>query len=149
MKIPGTELRKIIKESIQDYIREIDDAGDRAAVEAKMNKCEEAIASRNKKIEMSESLEEMKDMVDPVKIKTLRSEIKTLEKSLNKYKKQLDKMDGKSQPKEEKKEVVTEEEPVDELSMDAKLDMSEEEEGSEPLNESFIKMQKLAGILKN
>lgn len=148
MKIPGTELRKIIKESIQDYIREIDDAGDRAAVEAKMNKCEEAIASRNKKIEMSESLEEMKDMVDPVKIKTLRSEIKTLEKSLNKYKKQLDKMDGKSQPKEEKKEVVTEEEPVDELSMDAKLDMSEEEEGSEPLNESFIKMQKLAGIIK-
>lgn len=147
MKIPGTELRKIIKESIQDYIREIDDAGDRAAVEAKMNKCEEAIASRNKKIEMSESLEEMKDMVDPVKIKTLRSEIKTLEKSLNKYKKQLDKMDGKSQPKEEKKEVVTEEEPVDELSMDAKLDMSEEE-GSEPLNESFIKMQKLAGIIK-
>lgn len=147
MKIPGTELRKIIKESIQDYIREIDDAGDRAAVEAKMNKCEEAIASRNKKIEMSESLEEMKDMVDPVKIKTLRSEIKTLEKSLNKYKKQLDKMDGKSQPKEEKKEVVTEEEPVDELSMDAKLDMSEEE-GFEPLNESFIKMQKLAGIIK-
>lgn len=147
MKIPGTELRKIIKESIQDYIREIDDAGDRAAVEAKMNKCEEAIASRNKKIEMSESLEEMKDMVDPVKIKTLRSEIKTLEKSLNKYKKQLDKMDGKSQPKEEKKEVVTEEEPVDEVSMDAELNMSEEE-GSEPLNESFIKMQKLAGIIK-
>lgn len=141
----STELRQLIRESIQDYIREIDDAGDRAALEAKMNKCEEAIASRNKKIEMSESLEEMKDMVDPVKIKSLRAEIKVLEKSLNKYKKQLDKMDGKNQPKEEKKEVVTEE-PVDEMDMDAKLDMSEEE--SEPLNESFIKMQKLAGIIK-
>lgn len=143
----STEFKQLIRESIQEYIREIDNKGNEAAVRAKMEACEEAIASRNKKIEMSESLEEMKDMVDPVKIKTLRSEIKTLEKSLNKYKKQLDKMDGKSQPKEEKKEVVTEEEPVDELSMDAKLDMSEEE-GSEPLNESFIKMQKLAGIIK-
>lgn len=142
----STELKQLIRESIQDYIREIDDAGDRAALEAKMAKCEEAIASRNKKIEMSESLEEMKDMVDPVKIKTIRAEIKTLEKSLNKYKKQLDKMDGKNQPKEEKKEVVTEE-PVEEMNMNAELDMNEED-NQEPLNESFIKMQKLAGIIK-
>jgi len=119
------QLQQLIKESIQEYIREIDKKGDEAAVRAKMEACQEAIASRKKKIEMSESLEEMKDMVDPAKIKNLKSEIKTLEKSLNKYQKQLEKMEGKMADKAkqpEKKEVVTEEEPVSEVD----LDMNEE-----------------------
>lgn len=157
----STEFKQLIRESIQEYIREIDNKGNEAAVRAKMEACEEAIASRNKKIEMSESLEEMKDMVDPTKIKTLRSEIKVLEKSKNKYKKQLDKLEGKSSSTtegSEEKEVVTEEEPV----VEADIEMNEEgstdevneveetiEEVTEetPINESFIRMQKLAGVI--
>jgi len=144
-----TEFKQLIRESIQEYIREIDAAGDRAAIEAKMAKCEEAIASRTKKIEMSESLEEMKDMVDPTKIKGLKGEIKHLEKSLAKYQKQLEKMDGKSAPKEEEAEVVTEEEPVSESDVDINVNEEAVEENTEeaPLNESFIRMQKLAGVL--
>jgi hypothetical protein len=140
----STELRQLIRESINEYIREIDAAGDKAALEAKMAKTQEAIEARTKKIEMSETLEEMKDMVDPVKIKTLKSEIKSLEKTLNKYKKQLDKVEGKASAKKEKpedKEVVTEEEPTNEMDME--MDMEE----PAPLNESFLRMQKLAGII--
>lgn len=140
------QLNQLIKESIQEYIREIDKKGNEAAVRAKMEACEEAIASRNKKIEMSESLEEMKDMVDPAKIKTLKSEIKTLEKSLKKYQKQLEKMEGKMADKSEEseeKEVVTEDEPVTEVD----LDMNEEEMEEETMSEQILYMQKLAGII--
>ena len=77
----STSLRQLIKESIQEYIREIDKKGNEAAVKAKMEACEEAITLREKKIQAAESLEEVKDMVDPSKIKALKSEIKTLEKS--------------------------------------------------------------------
>lgn len=153
MKKP--ELLKLLRESVQEYIREIDAAGDRAAVEAKMAKCQEAIDARKKKIEMSESLEEMKDMINPDKIKELGKEVKALEKSLAKYQKQLDKMDGKSAPKTEEKEVVTEENPVEES--DVNIDVNETEDTIDEtqkesveetqLNESFSRMQKLAGII--
>ena len=145
------QLNQLIKESIQEYIREIDKKGNEAAVRAKMEACEEAIASRNKKIEMSESLEEMKDMVDPAKIKTLKSEIKTLEKSLKKYQKQLEKMEGKVADKSEEseeKEVVTEDEPVAEVNLDMnEEDMNEEEIEEETMSEQILYMQKLAGII--
>ena len=42
----STELRTLIKESIQEYIKEIDAAGNRAALEAKMEKTKEAIENR-------------------------------------------------------------------------------------------------------
>ena len=45
------QLRQLIQESIQEYIREIDSAGDKAALDAKIKACDEAIASRTKKIE--------------------------------------------------------------------------------------------------
>lgn len=148
------EFKQLIKESVQEYIREIDAAGDRAAIEAKMAKCQEAIDARKKKIEMSESLEEMKDMINPDKVKELGKEVKFLEKSLNKYQKQLDKMDGKAAPKNEEQEVVTEENPVEES--DVNIDVNEEETIDETqeesveetqINESFSRMQKLAGII--
>ena len=66
-KMNPNKLRRIIRESVNDFIREIDEAGDTAAMEAKIAKGEEAIALREKKIEMSESLEEMKDLVDSTK----------------------------------------------------------------------------------
>ena len=147
------KLRSIIKESIQDYIKEIDSAGTTAMYEAKMKACDEAIEKRMKKIEMAESLEEMQGMFDESKMKDLKTEIKALEKQKAKYGKMLEKLN-------KGKEVVTEEPmeeaPVDEADITAEMTDDTMTEGKkkkdkkdkkEMMNESFLKMQKLAGII--
>lgn len=114
-----TQLRQLIKESIQEYIREIDEAGNRAALEAKMTKTQEAIDLRKKKLNMEGLDEAYHDMMDKGKMKEMTSEIKLLEKSMAKYKKMLEKMDAKDTPKmEEMKDADVEEEMLDEVSID-------------------------------
>jgi hypothetical protein len=151
------KLRSIIRESIQEYIKEIDSAGTTAMYEAKMKACDEAIEKRMKKIEMAESLEEMQGMFDESKMKDLKTEIKALEKQKTKYGKMLEKLN-------KGKEVVTEEPmeetPVDEADITAEMtddtmtegkkkkDKKEDKKDKEMMNESFLKMQKLAGLIK-
>ena len=141
------KLRSIIRESINEYIKDIDEAGTKAMYEAKMKACDEAIEKRMKKIEMAESLEEMQGMFDESKMKDLKTEIKALEKQKAKYGKMLEKLN-------KGKEVVTEEPveeaPVDEADITAEMDTTNEEEQMEEeisINESFLKMQKLAGVI--
>lgn len=107
-----TELRQLIKESIQEYIREIDAAGNRAALEAKIAKTQEAIDLRKKKLNMEGLDEAYHDMMDKGKMKEMTSEIKLLEKSIGKYKKMLEKMDAKDTPKMEEMQDT------DEMEMD-------------------------------
>ena len=133
-------IRSIIRESINEYIKEIDSAGTKAMYEAKMKACEEAISNRKKKIEMTESLEEMAGMFDETKINELKKEIKVLEKQHAKYGKMLEKLN-------KGKEIVTEEpneELVDEADVTSEMDMTDE---GVTINESFRKMQKLAGLI--
>jgi len=106
-----------------------------------------------KKIEMAESLEEMQGMFDESKMKDLKTEIKALEKQKAKYGKMLEKLN-------KGKEVVTEEPmeeaPVDEADITAEMTDDTMTEGKkkdkkdkkEMMNESFLKMQKLAGLIK-
>jgi hypothetical protein len=133
------KLRSIIRESINEYIKGIDEAGTKAMYEAKSNACDEAIETRKKKIEMAESLEEMQGMFDETKINELKKEIKLLEKQKAKYGKMLEKMN-------KGKKVVTEEPteaPVDEADVMAEMGTTDEV----AINESFLKMQKLAGVI--
>ena len=61
-------------------------------------------------------------------------------------------MNSKSEPKTEVvADAMTEEAPIDETDVMAGMDISEEsteETTEEALNESFIRMQKIAGIIK-
>jgi hypothetical protein len=179
-----SKLRQLIRESINDYIREIDEAGNIAALEAKMGKTQEAIELREKKMNMEGIDEAYHDMLDKGKMKELGAEVKVLEKSLTKYKKMLDKLKSKlnGSPKVEKEE---EKEIVDEVEMDVDLEENEgmgmemgmederfdadgtpNEEGMYDaegnrvsfadidkvdyemnMNESFLHMQKLAGVI--
>ena len=91
-----TELRTLIKESIQEYIKEIDEAGNIAALEAKMAKTQEAIEKRKQKLNMEGLDEAYHDMMDKSKMKEMTSEIKLLEKSLGKYAKTLEKLKSKA-----------------------------------------------------
>lgn len=111
------QLRQLIRESINDYIREIDEAGNVAALEAKMNKTEEAINKRKKMVAMEGLDEDMKGMIDEKKVKDINAEIKALEKSLVKYGKQLEKLKSKGE-KVAKSEDTEEKEIVDEVTID-------------------------------
>jgi hypothetical protein len=143
-----TQLRQLIRESIQEYIREIDEAGNRAALEAKMTKTQEAIDTRKKKLNMEGLDEAYHDMMDKGKMKEMTSEIKMLEKSLAKYGKMLEKMDNKNTPKmEEMEDKDVEEEMIDEVSIDENDPESGPQlEETEQVYEMLL-MQKRAGII--
>jgi putative cell wall-binding protein len=141
------KLRSIIRESIQDYIKEIDSAGTTAMYEAKMKACDEAIEKRMKKIEMAESLEEMQGMFDESKMKDLKTEIKALEKQKAKYGKMLEKLNkGKEVVTEE---PVEEEAPVDEADITAEMTddtMTEGHSGSHSYNDVLKLAQKTSDL---
>ena len=85
-----SELKQLIVESIQEYMRSIDEAGNIAALEAKMNKIDEEIQLREDKIGRVNELAELQEFVDPAKINEIKKEIAALKKGKEKYKKQLD-----------------------------------------------------------
>ena len=127
----STSLIQLIRESINEYIREIDEAGNIAALEAKMNKTQEAIDLREKKMNMDGIDEAYHDMIDKGKMKELASEVKALKKSLTKYEKQLDKLKNKGE-KVAKAEEEEEKEIVDEMSIDGALDETAKDPESGP-----------------
>ena len=145
MKIEN--LRTLIKESIQDYIKEIDQAANEAAMDARITKCEEAIQMRETKLNNLKNLEEAADMLDETKVKMMEKEINELKKAKAKFEKQKEKMANKGKKKEVTTDAKTDgEASVDEADVTAEMDMGEKPQ-EEALNESFLKMQKLAGVI--
>lgn len=142
----NSTLRQIIRESIQSYIREIDEAGNVAALEAKMAKTKEAIEERKSKMAMEGLDEAYHEMLDKGKVKEIEKEIKHLEKSLAKYEKQLEKMKSKGKKKTEEPMEETKE-MVDEMTSEVEEGMTDENYMEEEISESFLHMQKLAGVL--
>ena len=144
----NSTLRQIIRESIQSYIREIDEAGNVAALEAKMAKTKEAIEERKSKMAMEGLDEAYHEMLDKGKVKEIEKEIKHLEKSLAKYEKQLEKMKSKGKKKTEEPKSEETKEMVDEMASEVENGMDENYmEEEKPLNESFLYMQKLDGVI--
>lgn len=120
-----TQLRQLIRESIQEYIREVETSGNIAAQEAKIKACEEAIALREKKVNMEGLDEAYHDMMDSSKLNELKKEVKELQKYKAKAEKLLEKMkakaEGKMAPKKMEDEGMneeTEEGMVDEVNLD-------------------------------
>jgi len=140
-----SELRQIIKESIQDYVKEIEQSGNRAALEAKIAKIGEAIELREKKINMDGLDEEMKDMINPKKVKELKKEVSALQKSLTKYKATLDKMDGKTADVETEVETEVTDEVIDEVKIEDETNESHEAPAEhDTTDENFNRMNELA-----
>ena len=148
-------LRSLIRENIHSYLKEIDEAAKIGAIKASIAKCEEAIGVREKKMNMEGLDEAYHDMLDKGKMAELKGEIKALSKSLEKYKKQLAKFEKVDEVTTD--EVVTDEAVVtDEMAGEAPIatedvmaEMGTEEVAEETtINESFLKMQKIAGLIK-
>lgn len=106
------QFRQLIQESIQDYIREIDMAGDIAALEAKLEKIEEEISIREKKINKEGIDETMHDLIDEKKLQVLQKEVNVLRKKQVTYENQLEKLKAKQlgksteKPEAENVEIV-------------------------------------------
>jgi hypothetical protein len=155
------KLRSLIRESINEYIREVENQGNIAAQEAKIDACKEAVAIREKKINMEGLDESFHDLISEEKLKELKNEIKALKNYEKKATKVLDKMKAKKDSSEKKEKVVTdsmtEDAPIDEndaLSDEEKEELRKKAEQNPSLalpegkiNESFLKMQKLAGVI--
>jgi len=140
------KLRSLIRESINEYIKEIDNAANEAAMDARITKCEEAIEIRETKLgAIAES--DHKDLIDGSKIKDIENEIKVLKKAKAKFEKQREKMQAKKDKKANPEKKVTTDAPVKEGDVAAEMNMSGEGMKEEALNESFLKMQKLAGVI--
>jgi hypothetical protein len=170
------DLKQLIRESINEYIKAIDEAGHKAGMEARMAATQEAIDKRKKMTALDELDEDMKGMIDEKKVKDINTELKALEKSLAKLQKQLDKLTSKANKGEKAEE--TPEEIIDEISLGENDHEDEErydEEGNvdpngmydaganyigaadtamdkaeydkDTMNESFLYMQKLAGVI--
>ena len=112
-------LKQLITESVNEYLREIEEAGNENAVIEKMTKCKEAIALRERKINKEGIEEAMHDMIDPKKIKELQKEVKVIEKTLKKYQKQLEKLKSKNKHVSAEDDEESTEEIIDEnIGMD-------------------------------
>jgi len=140
------KLRTLIRESINEYIREIEQAANEAAVDASITKCEEAIQSRQERLNKINENDDLKEMVDETKVKNIQAEIKILEKAKKKYAAQKAKMQAKKDKKANPEKEVTTDAPIDEADVTAEMNMPDNTQ-EEALNESFIRMQKLAGII--
>jgi len=163
------KLRSLIREAVDNQLKEIEAVAEAAAMEARLAEYDKAIKTCEAKIQAAENLEEVKDLMDEGKVNELKKKLK----SLTKAKEKLEKAKAK---KNKGKEVTTDaetdkEESVDEMTdkMDEtyveetytmdEMEMSDEEkeelrkkaEANDKeyniMNESFLKMQKLAGVI--
>lgn len=155
------KLRSIIKEAVNAYdLKEIEATAENAAMEAKLEAYDKAIKQCEGKIHSAENIEEIKDLMDAGKVNELKKHLKNLQKS----KEKLEKLQEK---KNKNRKVVTDE-PVDEPAVEegsgpgsTNYNSGDDaaninyEEGGDPdfneyddtINESFLKMQKLAGVI--
>ena len=149
------------KMSYMAELAEIDKQSAIVAMEAKINKLAEMIEAKNTRLSMVSEDENLSELIDKKRVKEMQKEIKILEKEKSKMEKMYEKMGAK------KKEVVKEEDPVDEghMSMydeddrikeevvaEEELDeahCSEEDDDNvneEEVNEEVNRWQKLAGL---
>jgi hypothetical protein len=84
-------LNEAKKPTIDSHIKEIEKASAVAALESKINATNEAIQTRNSKLQVAES-EDVAEMIDQGMVKKMKNEIKQLEKYKMQCEKQLSKL---------------------------------------------------------
>lgn len=136
-------------------LAEIDKQSAIVAMEAKINKLAEMVETKNARLSMVSEDENLSELIDKKQVKMMEREIKEIEKAKLKLEKLYEKMSGSK-----KKEVVKEEDPVDEgHGMDSMYDeddsvseggydsnYEEDDSVKEETNEEVNRWQKLAGI---
>jgi hypothetical protein len=141
-------------------LAEIDKQSAIVAMEAKIDKLAEMVEAKTQRLSMVSEDENLSELIDKKRVKMMEREIKEIEKAKLKLEKLYEKMSGNK-----KKEMVDEEEKVDEMqdpntgvvgddSMihdyldEGGYDSNYEEDDSvkEETNEEFNRFRKLAGL---
>ena len=136
-------------------LAEIDKQSAIVAMEAKIDKLAEMVEAKTQRLSMVSEDENLSELIDKKRVKMMEREIKEIEKAKLKLEKVYEKMSGGK-----KKEVVKEEDPVDEgHGMDSMYDeddsvseggydsnYEEDDSVKEETNEEVNRWQKLAGI---
>jgi len=152
------KLRSIIKEAVKEvHLKEIEAVAENAAMEARLAEYDKAIKACEDKIATAENLEEIQEFIDENKINEVRKRLKNL-------KKEKEKIEKAKARRNKGKELVTDE-PTEDADVKegpggTNYNMGDDaanvnyEEGGDPdfyvdetINESFLKMQKLAGVI--
>lgn len=133
-------------------LAEIDKQSAIVAMEAKINHLQEMADKKNERLKMVSEDENLSELIDSKKKKSMEREIKEIEKAKAKLEKVYEKMSGGK-----KKEIVDEDkEDMDETYSastyeeddsvsEGGYDSNYEEDDS--MNEEFLRMQKLAGVI--
>jgi alanyl-tRNA synthetase len=149
------KLRSLIREAVDNQLKEIEAVAEAAAMEARLAEYDKAMKTCESKIQAAENLEEVKELVDENKLNELKKKLKNLTKAKEKLEKQKAKKNkGKevtTDAETDKEETVDETaDAMDETYVEETYTMDEMENDNmkeEALNESFLKMQKLAGVI--
>jgi len=106
---------KIKKEDLMSRLKEIETAGNVAALEAKMRAIDEEVMNREGKLSMVKENDAIAEFINPARIKEIEREIKELSNAKRKYEKMLEKIN-----KGGKKEMVDELD-IEEMSNDTDM----------------------------
>ena len=120
-------------------LREIDAQSAVVALEAKIEKLKEMAETKAQRLEMVSEDENLSELISKSAVKEMQKEIKEIRKMQEKLKKVYEKKNGK---KPEAKEIVDEEEKMDEGG----YGMPSYEEDEDGMNEEVNRWQKLAGL---
>ena len=110
-------------------LAEIDKQSAIVAMEAKIDKLAEMVEAKTQRLSMVSEDENLSELIDKKRVKMMEREIKEIEKAKLKLEKLYEKMSGGK-----KKEVVKEEDPIDEGGYDSNYeeDDSKVDEGHDP-----------------
>ena len=93
--------KKVKKESIESKLSEIEKEGKAVTMEAQMDAIDELISSKTQRVEMVNEDDDLAELADKKKIKSMQKEIKDLEKRRAKMEKVYEKMCGMKYVKQE------------------------------------------------
>ena len=109
-----SKIRTVIRESVEKELAEINKLAEYEVFESKLEKIEELIEKKCSRLNRLDEDEDLKALTDKKKVKELQRDIKKLEKAKAKLEKALAKK-AKAAPK--KKEVIDEDEPLEEAEL--------------------------------
>lgn len=119
--------------AVSSRLKEIETETQILALERKIEAIDEEISERNHKISAVEEMD-MKDMINPKKVKELQKEIKLLEKEKSKMEKMMEKLSKKG-----KKKVVTAADKDEDMVPDDK-DIVDENSNKDLTYDNFVQM---------
>jgi len=105
-------MEEILREGVEKDLADINKEAEHEVLQSKLDKIDALIDSRKSKLSKLDEDEDMKALTDKKKVKELEKDIKALEKAKSKVEKMLSKTKGK------KKEIIDEDEPIEEAEGD-------------------------------